>query len=367
MLKSLKVENKLALFGALAFGFSTYLIIIIGVGHNAKAHAIAYMPLVLTGLIYLINGRLLQGFFITTVAMGLELNAGHPQMTYYLLFMILILTVIWLIDEFRSNRDKIELFKRGSLGVLALILALGMNASNLLATKQYAEFSTRSQSDLTILPDGSPKETITSGLDKGYITEYSYGISESLDLIFARFMGGSNAEPLDMSSNTYSFLRAKIGTTNARDFIDSAPLYWGDQPIVSAPAYVGGSIVFLFILALFLVKGVWRNWLLASVIFSLLLSWGKNFNPLTDLFINYVPFYDKFRAVSSIQIILELAVPFLAVLGLKQWFTGTEFLETKMRSLKFSYYILGGLGLFLLFLAESYLLFPEEMTPILTV
>jgi hypothetical protein len=124
MLKSLKVENKLALFGALAFGFSTYLIIIIGVGHNAKAHAIAYMPLVLTGLIYLINGRLLQGFFITTVAMGLELNAGHPQMTYYLLFMILILTVIWLIDEFRINRDKIELFKRGILGVLALILAL---------------------------------------------------------------------------------------------------------------------------------------------------------------------------------------------------------------------------------------------------
>ncbi len=353
MLKSLKVENKLALFGALAFGFSTYLIIIIGVGHNAKAHAIAYMPLVLSGLIYLINGRLLQGFVITAVAMGLELNAGHPQMTYYLLFMILILALVWLIDAVKNKENTKDLFKKLALGLLGLLLALGMNASNLLATKQYAEFSTRSQSDLTILPDGSPKETITSGLDKGYITEYSYGISESLDLIYARFKGGSNAEPLDMSSNSYAFLRSKVGTSNARSFIESAPLYWGDQPIVSAPAYIGGSIVFLFILALFLVKGVWRNWLIASIVFSLLLSWGKNFSFLTDFFIDYVPFYDKFRAVSSIQVILELAIPFLAVLGLKQWFTGAESPETKIKSLKVSYYILGGLSLCLLFFSSE--------------
>ncbi len=353
MLKSLKVENKLALFGALAFGFSTYLIIIIGVGHNAKAHAIAYMPLVLCGLINLVNGKLLQGFVITSLAMGLELNAGHPQMTYYLFFMIAILTVVWLVDSLKNKNSTKDLFKKISLGVMALVLALGMNASNLLATKQYAEFSTRSQSDLTILPDGSPKEIITSGLDKGYITEYSYGISESLDLIYARFMGGSNAEPLDLSSHSYSFLRAKVGTSNARAFIESAPLYWGDQPIVSAPAYIGGSIVFLFILALFLVKGVWRNWLLASIVFSLVLSWGKNLSFLTNFFIDYVPFYDKFRAVSSIQVILELAVPFLAVLGLKEWFTGKESSTTKIKSLKFSYYILGGLSLFLLIFSSE--------------
>jgi len=195
LLSVLKVDWKLAIIGALGFGFSTYLIIILGVGHNAKAHAIAYMPFVLAGLLLVFQKKYLQGFVLTALAMALEINASHPQMTYYLLFAVLIFGIVQIIQAFKEKELPV-FFKQIGILLVAVILAVGVNATSLLATKEYAEHSTRSQSELTINPDGSPKE-ITSGLSKEYITQYSFGLLETFDLFIPRFMGGSNSEKLD--------------------------------------------------------------------------------------------------------------------------------------------------------------------------
>ena len=273
LLSVLKVEWKLALIGALGFGFSTYLIIILGVGHNAKAHAIAYMPFVLAGILLVFQKKYLPGFILTALAMGLEINASHPQMTYYLLFAVLIFGIIQLIQSFKEK--DIAVFGR-KVGILlvAVILAIGVNATSLLATKEYADQSTRSQSELTINPDGSPKE-LTSGLSKAYITQYSFGLLETFDLFIPRFMGGSNNEKLDKESYTYRFLKDKAGRKQALGFAENAPMYWGDQPIVAAPPYLGAVLIFLFVLGSMLVKGPIKKWLVAATIFSIVLSWVK--------------------------------------------------------------------------------------------
>ena len=228
----------MAAFGALAFGFSTYLIIILGVGHNSKAHAIAYMPLVLSGIILTFQKRYLIGFSLTAIASGLELVTNHPQMTYYLFILILILGVSYLVQAIKSNELSAFLKASGILFVAAF-LALGMNATNLLATSSYTKESTRSKSELTINLDGSLREQ-SSGLDKAYITQFSYGILESFNLLIPRFMGGGNRECLGKNSETYKAYKA-LGATPLQAIQESkqAPMYWGDQPIVEAPAYIG--------------------------------------------------------------------------------------------------------------------------------
>lgn len=349
LLLVLKVDFKLAALGALAFGFSTYLIIILGVGHNSKAHAIAYMPLVLSGILLVFQKRYILGFLLTAIAMGLELVANHFQMTYYLLLLVIVLGVVYLVDAYRKKM-LLHYFK--SIGILtgAVILAIGLNATNVLATQEYVKHSTRGKSELTINPDGSPKE-VTSGLDKDYITQFSYGGWETFNLFIPRFMGGGNAEKLDKDSNVYDAVR-KLGATPAQalDQAENAPMYWGKQPIVEAPAYVGAVILFLFVFALFLVKGRLKWWLVGGTILSLLLSYGKNLNVLTDFFIDYVPLYNKFRAVTSIQVILELCIPVLAIFGLVRLFNEFNKDEEKLKALKFASLITGGLALvFLLF------------------
>ena len=343
LLTVLKVEWKLAFLGALAFGFSTYYIIILGVGHNAKAHAIAYMPLVLSGILMVLQRNYLWGFVLTAVAMALEISAGHPQMTYYLLFTVLILGIVYVIEAYKE-KELPTFFKSIAVLVVAVVLAVGVNAPSLLATKEYVDHSTRGKSELTINPDGSAKEAV-KGLDKGYITEYSYGITETFNLFIPRFMGGGNYENVGLESNMYQFIKDKTDPRQAKEFAQFAPMYWGQQPIVEAPAYIGAILIFLFVLAIFLVKGKLKNWLVGAVIFSILLSWGKNFGVLTDFFIDYVPMYNKFRAVSSIQVIAEFAIPLLAILGLKEWFSSTNSKEIKLESLKKTVYIVGGLAL----------------------
>lgn len=345
----LKVDFKLAALGALAFGLSTYLVIILGVGHNAKAHAIAYMPLVLSGIILTFRGRFLFGFILTTIAMGLELVANHFQMTYYLMFLVIVLGIAYLVDAYKKQQLP-HFFKSVSILTGAVILAIGLNATNILATKEYAAESTRSKSELTISPDGSPK-AVTSGLSKDYITEYSYGIVESLNLFIPRFTGGGNREDVGDDSALYKFLRSKnVPPSQAKDFSKNAPTYWGDQPIVEAPAYVGAVTLFLFVFALFLVKGRLKWWLVGGAILSLLLSYGKNLSFLTDLFISVVPLYNKFRAVSSIQVILELCVPILAVFGLVKLFNDFDKDDDKLKALKYTTIITAGIALiFLLF------------------
>ncbi|KUO66192.1 MAG: hypothetical protein APF83_01485 [Lutibacter sp. BRH_c52] len=343
LLTVLKVEYKLAILGALAFGFSTYLIIILGVGHNSKAHAIAYMPLVLAGILMVLQRNYLWGFLLTAVAMSLEIKASHPQMTYYLFFAVLILGVFYIIEAFKEKQLP-AFFNSIAILLVAVVLAIGTNATSLLATKEYVSYSTRGKSELTINPDGSPK-VASSGLSKEYITDYSYGIPETFNLFIPRFMGGGNYENVGMDSNIYNFLKDKTEPRQAKEFAEFAPMYWGKQPIVEAPAYIGAVLVFLFFLGTFLVKGKLKNWLVGVVVFSILLSWGKNLNFLTDFFIDYVPMYNKFRAVSSIQVIAELAIPLLGILALKEFFANTNAAEIKLKALKNSFFITGGIAL----------------------
>lgn len=343
LMMALKVDWRSAILGSLAFGFSTYLIIILGVGHNAKAHAIAYMPLVLAGLIWIFDKKYLLGFVVSALGLSLEISASHPQMTYYLFFMGFFFGIFQLIKSIQEKQVP-SFVKSISIFFTAAILALGMNATSLMATKEYAAESTRSRSELTINPDGSPKQN-TNGLSKEYITEYSYGILETFDLFIPRFMGGSNNENLGRDSNIYSFLKDKAGRQQAIGFAENAPTYWGDQPIVAAPAYIGALIVLLFVLGCFLVKNPIKKWLIASSIFAILLSWGKNFGILTDLFIDFVPLYDKFRAVSSIQVIAELAFPIMAILALERIMSKEVSIQKKQDALKWSILFVGGLAL----------------------
>lgn len=319
LLLVLKVDPLKAFFGAVAFGFSTYLIIILGVGHNAKAHAIAYMPMVIAGFVLVYRNKYVFGGLLTMFATALEINANHFQMTYYLLIFLLILSVYFTIIAVKSKVLKPLLT---SFGVLAIagILAIGANATNLLATAEYANFSTRGKSELTFNPDGS-KSTTSTAMTRDYITEYSYGVAESFNLIAPRLFGGSNREAVGTDSSMYTFMVGQgVPEGQAADFASGLPTYWGDQPIVAAPAYIGAVVFFLAILALFIDKRKIKYVFLTGAVVSLVLSWGKNFPLLTDFFIDYIPMYNKFRAVSSIQVILELCFPVLAIMGLQSFF-----------------------------------------------
>jgi hypothetical protein len=345
----LKADPLKAFFGALAFGFSTYLIIILGVGHNAKAHAIAYMPMVVAGFVLVFQRKYIWGGLIAMFALALELNANHFQMTFYLLILLLILSGYFIYEGIKAKEYKPLLLSIGTL-FGAGILAIGANAGNLLATVEYANFSIRGKSDLTFNADGS-KSTTDLAMTHNYITEYSYGIAESFNLIAPRLFGGSNNENVGTDSSMFEFMLSQnVPENDAVNFVSSMPTYWGDQPIVSAPAYIGAVVFFLGVLALFTDERKIKYAFLGGAIVSLLLSWGKNFSVLTDFCIDYIPMYNKFRAVSSIQVILELCFPVLAIMGLQSFFKLEK--EKQLKSLLQSGAI--GLGLIaLLFLFKG--------------
>ncbi len=321
LLLVLKIDPLKAFFGALAFGLSTYLIIILGVGHNAKAHAIAYMPMVIAGVLLVFKKRYIVGGFLTMLAVALEINANHFQMTYYLLMLLLLLGG-YFSYKYIKNKDFKPLMYVGISFAVALILAMGVNATNLLATKEYADFSTRSKSDLKIDETGKAKFE-NSALSKEYITQYSYGIAESFNLIAPRLFGGGSIEKLSNDSSVYNFMIGYGATPEeARQFTDSYGMtYWGKQPSVAAPAYIGAIVFFLFVLGMYHDKRKIKYVFLAAALLTLILSWGKNLSLVTDFFINYIPVYDKFRAVSSIQVILELCIPVIAIMGFHSFFT----------------------------------------------
>ena len=336
LLLAFKIDWKIAIVGSLAFGFSTYLIIIFGAGHNSKAHAIAYMPLVLAGVIFIFKKRYLLGFTVTGIATALEIKANHLQMTYYLLFAILILGVVELIEAIQKNKIK-QFITQSSIIIVAMLLAVGVNSSRLLATKEYADVSTRGKTDLTINPDGTKKE-VTTGLSKEYITQFSYGKAETFNLFVPRYMGGGTVESLDKKSNTYQYVSSIAGSKQADGFTKQVYTYWGDQLIVEAPAYIGAVMLFLFFLGVFILKGKYKYWLVASSVFAILMSWGKNFQFLTDFFIDYIPLYNKFRAVSSFQVIAELCIPMLGFLAVKEFFFSKTDKEQKQIALKKALY-----------------------------
>ncbi len=350
LLLVLKIDPLKAFIGALAFGLSTYLIVILGVGHNAKAHAIAYMPLLLSGFLLVLRQRYVVGGILTMLAAALEINANHFQMTYYFILLLLVFTIYFIVKYFRQQEYK-PLFISLGVFVIAVVFAVGANATNLMATAEYAKFSTRGKSELTISPEGK-KIANDNPLSHEYITEYSYGLAESFNLIAPRLFGGSNAEKLGRDSKTYEYVLGQgVPESQAADFANSLPLYWGVQPIVAAPAYVGAVVFFLALLALFVDKRKIKYAFLAGILLSLFLSWGKNFPALTNFCIDNLPLYNKFRAVSSIQVLLELALPALAIMGFQSFFMVDK--EKQQKGLLWS--AAAALGvLSLLFISKSF-------------
>ncbi len=353
LLLVLRIPWHTALIGSFAYGFSTYSLIILQVGHNTKALAIAYIPLVIAGVVLLFQQRSkLWGLALTTLALGLHIRANHYQMTYYLLLLMGVFVLVYAFSAYKTQQFK-SYFKALGILTLAAILALGFNATALLATAEYSEFSTRSKTELKLLPDGNPREQST-GLDYDYITTYSYGIFESLNLIAPRIQGGGSVEDLGTSSNFYSRLVERgVPPSQAQSIVQNTPTYWGDQPILEAPAYVGVTIFFLALLGFFFLKEPLRNALLLGSLLSLLLSWGKNFPWLTDFFIDFVPFYNKFRAVSSIQIILEMCLPIMATMAVHYFIQNTP--RDWKRTMKVALIPVG--GLILVYLCQGMLSF----------
>ena len=316
----------IAVFGAFAYGLSTYLLIILQVGHNTKAQALAYMPLVIGGMYLILNNQLLRGFILTVLALSMQIRANHYQMTYYMLILMLVIGIVYGIQALKCKTFK-SFIRQSFLLIIAGVLALGLNAPPLLATAEYTQFSTRGETELKLNPDGSAKEK-TGGLSKDYITQFSYGIFESFNLLAPRIQGGGSSENLGENSEIYNFLiQNGLPRSQSKSFVSNVPTYWGNQPILEAPAYVGITVIFLAFLALFEVKGRLRNALFVGIILSLLLSWGKNLAFLTNFFIEYFPLYNKFRAVSSIQVILEFCFPVLACLGLYRIFQNPEAIQ----------------------------------------
>lgn len=348
----MKVPTRYAFIGALVFGFSTYLIIILGVGHNAKAHAIAYMPLVISGIVLCFRNQLFWGFLVLSLGLALELVANHFQMTYYLLLLCLCIGLVYLVYAFKNKQLKAFFIQLGVM-VVAALLAVGLNASPLLATQEYTDFSTRGTEELSITAEGTPNVK-SNGLAYDYITEYSYGIVESLNLFIPNFMGGSSSSSLPKNSETYQALLQLTGNPlTASQYAESMPTYWGKQSYVAAPAYLGAGVVFLFLIALFLVKSKTKQWVLLGICLSLLLSWGDNLAFITRFFVDYVPLYNKFRAVSSIQVLVEFCVPLLAILGLYHFYKPTISNAAKKKALLWSAGIAGGICVVLLLFSKS--------------
>ena len=273
-------------------------------------------------------------------------------MTYYLLFAIFILGIIELIEAIKKKQFT-QFTSQSLIIITAMLLAVGVNSTRLMATKEYSDFSTRGNTELTMNSDGTPKE-VTSGLSKDYITQFSYGISETFNLLVPRYMGGGTVESLDKNSNTYKYVSSIASPKQAEGFTKQVYTYWGDQLIVEAPAYIGAVIIFLFFLGIFLVKGKFKHWLVASTVFSILMSWGKNFELLTNFFIDYIPLYNKFRAVSSFQVIAELCIPLLGILAIKEFIFSKLSKKEKLEAVKKAFYVTSGLIIIGLFYAISF-------------
>jgi hypothetical protein len=335
LLISLRVDFRLAIAGAISFAFASYNIIIIMAGHNSKMHALAYVPFVIAGVLYVFRGRLFFGGVLTGMFLSLEIYANHLQITYYLALLILILVITEVISALRSGALQ-GIVKKGLVLMVAVILSVLPNITSLWATYEYGKFSTRGPSELT-------DKSVSSGLDKDYALGWSYGVKETMTLLIPDFMGGPTQSELSRNSATYKALVANGAGAQANQFIKQVPLYWGDQPFTSGPNYNGAIIMFLFVFSLFVAKGNLKYWIVSATLLFAMLSWGKNFLPLTDLFFNYFPAYNKFRAVSMILALLSFTLPFLAFTGLRQAMEGKS--KDIKKNLQWSYYITGGVAL----------------------
>lgn len=342
LLRLLNTKVLLAFAGAIAFAFASYNLIIIHAGHISKAYAIGYMAPVIAGIILLYKGKYISGGLISLVSLGIQISCNHYQITYYLLLTIglyILLKGIELIKQKDFKQFIISTAILAGIGILSLI----PNSSMFWSTYEYGKFSTRGPSELTDNTDDQ-----TSGLNKSYIlNDYSYGISETLNLLIPNFMGGPSVSSLPQEGETYSLLR-KSGYPEheARSIITRMPTYHGPQRYTAGPVYIGAVSIFLFIFACFLLQGTLKIWLISALVLSITLAWGKHFPFLSEIFINYFPAYDKFRTVSMILIIAGFIIPFGAILGLKKLFTLENNPGLTLKALKYGYFISAGICLF---------------------
>jgi hypothetical protein len=352
---SLRINPYISIVGAIAYGFSSYFIIILEAGHNTKALALAYVPAMLAGIITMYRGKELLGFVITALFVGLELYANHFQITYYSLMIIIGIGIVNLISYLREKN--IAIFARRSVLLLAAaVLGVGANVGNLLTTYEYSKSSTRSKSELTIQPDGSPNATVkSSGLDKDYITQWSYGKQESFSLLLSNVKGGSSGaiigseeEVERLRKENPGFFNFLVTQYNQKQHVVST--YWGNQPFTSGPVYVGIIVFILAILALFFVKNKLIAALSVVTILALMLSWGKNLMWLTEFFIDYIPVYNKFRAVAMLLVIVEFTLPVFAVLFISELYNNRDAIIVKKKKL---FIVSGGMLAMLLILWMS--------------
>ena len=369
--QSRKFSLPVSVFGALAYGFSSYYIVILIVGHNTKAMALAYAPLVFLGLFQVLFDKKRSGFLWLTLGLALQLHANHLQMTYYTLVMVGLISLFWLVSNSLKYKINDSLLPIGKL-LIAGLLALMLNAQSILATLEYTEFSMRGLSELTIQADGAPKES-SSGLSFDYITEYSYGIFETWTFFAPNIMGGSSTNSFPMNSEFVQFLRTLDAETANTIFRYARP-YWGNQPFVAAPVYLGIVALFFALIGLVVTKLKIRVVLLSIIAVSLLFSWGKNIPEITHFFIEYLPLYDKFRAVSSAQIMIMLVVPYAAMIGLNYFVKSNVLSRQQMVPASYvlaffvflSLFLVGGIKGFFSFVSanEPFAQYPEIMNPL---
>ena len=371
LLRAFDFRHSLAVLGAVVWAFSSYFFIIIAAGHIWKVMALAYLPPMIAGVILAYRGKWASGLVLTALFSAFEINANHVQMTYYYLFILLFIVIAYGVQAIRE-RQMARFLKATLACIVGAALGICINLSNLYHTWQYGQESMRGKSEL--VKKNTANQT-NSGLERDYITQWSYGIGETWTLLIPNAKGGTSAVP--MSANK---IVQEKGSPELSYLYQQMGQYWGEQPGTSGPVYVGAFVLMLFILGLFIVKGPMKWALLAATVLSILLSWGKNFMGLTDFFIDYVPMYAKFRTVASILVIAEFTIPLLAMLALKQIVDEPDLLRSKMKYLYVSFGLTAGMALLFALMPGVFFSdfistdemralsqFPsEQLTPILT-
>jgi hypothetical protein len=334
-----EVDPWLAMAGAMAYGLSSFFFQILGAGHNTQAIALAYVAPMIGGIYYTYRHNALKGALFTAFILALEIQANHPQITYYALICLLIFGIVEFVYSLK-NKSVVKFLKTSALLIIPFIIAIGINFASLYTTYEYGKYSIRGKSDLT-----GENVNRTSGLNKDYITNWSYGVDETFNLLIPNYKGGSS-RPFDRTSETYKVLSQNNNQAAANEL----QKYWGTQPGTDGPHYVGAIVFFLFVLGLILIKGPEKWWLLAATIVSIMLAWGKNFMPFSNLFIDYFPGYNKFRAVTMTLVIAEFCIPLLGFLALRDIFNGTTTKKEIIRGLKIAAGITGGFILLIIIL-----------------
>ena len=340
LLRAFDFRQSLAVLGSIIWAFSTYFLIIIAAGHIWKVMALAYLPPMIAGVVLSYRGKYLWGFIVTAIFSAFEVNANHVQMTYYFLFVILFMIIAYLVDAIR-NKELARFGKATAVCAAGAVIGICLNLSNLYHTWEYSKETMRGKSELVKKDVANQTST---GLDRDYITQWSYGIDETWTLLVPNTKGGASV-PLVESETAM-----KHADPNFAPIYQQLGQYWGEQPGTQGPVYVGAFVLMLFILGLFIVKGPMKWALLAATVLSVLLAWGKNFMPFTNFFIDYVPMYAKFRTVASILVIAEFTIPLLAMLALKKIVDEPEILTKRIKTVYLSFGLTGGIAiLFALF------------------